>query len=31
MEATMGQEEVFTQGTVLEILERVRSDIEARK
>jgi hypothetical protein len=26
MEATMGQEEGFTQGTVPEILERVRSD-----
>jgi hypothetical protein len=31
MEATMGQEEGFTQGTVPEILERVRSDIEASK
>ena len=27
----MGQEEGFTQGTVPEILERVRSDIEASK
>ncbi len=31
MEATMGQEEGFTQGTVPEILERVRSGIEASK
>jgi hypothetical protein len=31
MEATIGQEEGFTQGTVPEILERVRSDIEASK
>lgn len=31
MEATLGEEEGFTQGTVPEILERIRSDIEARK
>ncbi len=31
MEATMGQAEGFTQGTVPEILERVRSNIEAKK
>lgn len=31
METTLGQEEGFTQGTVPEILERVRSDIEAEK
>lgn len=31
METTMGQEEGFTQGTVPEILDRVRSDIEAKK
>ena len=31
MEATMGQEEAFSQGTVPEILARVRSDIEASK
>jgi hypothetical protein len=31
MEVTMGEEEGFTQGTVPEILERVRSDLEARK
>ncbi len=31
MEATLGEEEGFTQGTVPEILERIRSDIEACK
>ncbi len=31
MDATMGQEDGFTQGTVSEVLERVRSNIEAKK
>ncbi len=31
MKATMGDEEGFTQGTVPEILDRVRADIEDRK
>ena len=31
VDATMGQEEGFSEGTVAEVLERVRSNIEAKK